>query len=225
MFDRIQERMARKLQVPTADQALPGRSAPAYRVPVAHDVLGAPLVGAWPEGFEEAGFGMGCFWGAEKAFWQIPGVYTTVVGYGQGITPHPTYEEVCSGNTGHNEVVQVVWDPAKVSFDDLLRAFWEGHDPTQGMRQGNDLGTQYRSGIYWTTDAQKDAAEESRRMYQKALHASGMGDITTEIEKFDNFYPAEEYHQQYLHKVPGGYCGLGGTGVSCPIGTGTSLSD
>ena len=217
--------MARKLQVPTADQALPGRTAPAYRVPATHDVLGAPLLGAWPDGFEEVGFGMGCFWGAEKAFWQIPGVYTTVVGYGQGITPNPTYEEVCSGNTGHNEVVQVVWDPGKVSFDDLLRAFWEGHDPTQGMRQGNDLGTQYRSGIYWTTEAQKDLAEESRRMYQKALHASGMGDITTEIEKFDNFYPAEEYHQQYLNKVPGGYCGLGGTGVSCPIGTGTSVPD
>ena len=217
MFDRIQERMARKLQIPNADKALPGRTAPAYRVPAAHDVLGAPLAGAWPDGFEEAGFGMGCFWGAEKAFWQIPGVYKTVVGYGQGITPNPTYEEVCSGNTGHNEVVQVVWDPAKVTFDDLLRAFWEGHDPTQGMRQGNDVGSQYRSMIMYTTEIQRVEALASKDVYNEQLNAARYPAITTEILAAIEFFMAEDYHQRYLEKNPNGYCGIGGTGVSCPI--------
>ena len=210
--------MAKRLKVPEASEALPGRPGPAYSVPTTHAVLGAPLLGPWPESFEEIRFGLGCFWGAERIFWQTPGVFTTVVGYGQGHTPNPTYEEVCSGHTGHNEVVQVVFDPAEVSLDALLRTFWEGHDPTQGMRQGNDLGTQYRSGIYWTTEAQRDSALASREAYSKVLEASGYGEITTEIEPAAAFYPAEEYHQQYLHKVPNGYCGLGGTGVSCPVG-------
>ena len=211
-------RMARRLTVPTAGETLPGRAEPTYPIPARHAVLDAPLVGPWPDGYEAASFGMGCFWGAEKAFWQIPGVYSTVVGYGQGTTPNPTYEEVCSGQTGHNEIVEVVFDPAQLSFQGLLKAFWEGHDPTQGMRQGNDVGTQYRSGIYWTTESQRDEAIASRDAYQQMLTAAGHGEITTEIEKAESFYPAEEYHQQYLHKVPGGYCGLGGTGVSCPIG-------
>ena len=163
-------------------------------------------------------FGMGCFWGAEKGFWELDGVYTTAVGYAAGHTPNPTYEEVCSGRTGHNEVVLVAFDPAKVSYEELLRAFWEGHDPTQGMRQGNDLGTQYRSGIYVYSDAQRQAAEASRERYQEALRDSGHGEITTEIVDAPPFYYAEDYHQQYLAKVPNGYCGLGGTGVSCPVG-------
>lgn len=210
--------MAKRLKVPEASESLPGRDRPAYPVPASHAVLGSPLLGPWPDGFEEIRFGLGCFWGAERIFWQTPGVYTTVVGYGQGHTPNPTYEEVCSGHTGHNEVVQVVFDPAAVSLDALLRTFWEGHDPTQGMRQGNDLGTQYRSGIYWTTEAQRDAAIASRAAFAPGLGDAGYGEITTEIEQAAAFYPAEEYHQQYLHKVPNGYCGLGGTGVSCPVG-------
>jgi peptide-methionine (S)-S-oxide reductase len=215
-------RMAKRLKVPEAGAALPGRPTPGYSIPSKHEVLGSPLSGPWPEGLEEVRFGLGCFWGAERLFWQVPGVFTTVVGYGQGQTPNPTYEEVCSGHTGHNEIVQVVYDPQVVSFDELLKVFWEGHDPTQGMRQGNDLGTQYRSGIYWTTEAQRDASVLSRDRYAKTLRDSGYEDITTEIEEASAFYPAEDYHQQYLHKVPGGYCGLGGTGVSCPIGTGAS---
>ncbi|WP_346729826.1 peptide-methionine (S)-S-oxide reductase MsrA [Corallococcus exiguus] len=185
-------------------------------------MLGTPLKGPVPEGFETAVFGMGCFWGVERKFWQVPGVYSTSVGYAGGLTPNPTYEEVCSGLTGHNEVVRVVFDPAKVTYAQLLKVFWENHDPTQGMRQGNDAGTQYRSGIYFANDAQKRAAEETRQAYQAALNAKGLGDITTEVLPSPAFYYAEDYHQQYLQKNPGGYCGVGGTGVSCPIGIGVS---
>jgi peptide-methionine (S)-S-oxide reductase len=197
--------------------ALPGR-ADAMRVPDAHHVLGSALSGPFPEGLEQAVFGLGCFWGAERVFWQAPGVYTTAVGYAGGTTPNPTYEEVCGGRTGHTEAVLVVFDPKVTSYDALLRLFWESHDPTQGMRQGNDVGTQYRSAIYWTTDAQREAVEASRAMFQQELRAAGYGDITTEIAQAGPFYYAEDYHQQYLAKNPGGYCGLGGTGVSCPIG-------
>ncbi|MEI7560092.1 MAG: peptide-methionine (S)-S-oxide reductase MsrA [Actinomycetes bacterium] len=220
----ILDRMARRLQVPTADKTLPGRDSPTYAVPKRHAVLDANLEGPWPEGMKRVGFGMGCFWGAERIFWQLDGVHSTVVGYGHGTTPNPTYEEVCSGHTGHNEIVEVVYDPEQITFAQLLKVFWEGHDPTQGMRQGNDLGTQYRSGIYPTTPEQQAEANESMARYSSALDASQLGPITTEIEPFNNFFPAEEYHQQYLHKVPNGYCGLGGTGVSCPIGTGQSLT-
>jgi peptide-methionine (S)-S-oxide reductase len=210
-----------KTAMPAPDEALPGRSAE-MPVPDSHFVLGTPLKGPFPEGIETAVFGMGCFWGAEKGFWELDGVHTTAVGYAAGFTPNPTYEEVCSTRTGHNEVVLVAYDPAKVSYEDLLRVFWEGHDPTQGMRQGNDVGTQYRSGIYVNSDEQRRAAEASRERYQDALRAAGHGEITTEIVDAPPFYYAEDYHQQYLAKVPNGYCGLGGTGVSCPVGLGAS---
>ena len=188
------------------------------RVPPRHTVLGTPLQPPFPEGSERAIFGLGCFWGAEKKFWQMDGVYTTAVGYAGGYTKNPTYREVCSGDTGHAEVVLVVYDPRKVTYEQLLKTFWESHDPTQGMRQGNDAGTQYRSAIYATTDAQRTAAAASREEYQKALSEAGLGRVTTEVTGEPPFYYAEDYHQQYLAKNPGGYCGLGGTGVSCPVG-------
>ncbi len=191
-------------------------------VPAAHAVKGTPLVPPFPDGLERAIFGMGCFWGAERKFWQADGVHTTAVGYAAGHTPNPSYEEVCSGLTGHAEVVLVVYDPRVTSYETLLRVFWENHDPTQGMRQGNDVGTQYRSGIYWTTDAQRVAAEASRDAFQRALRERGYGDVTTEILPAPAFWYAEPYHQQYLHKNPGGYCGLGGTGVRCPTGVATT---
>ncbi|MEO3762840.1 peptide-methionine (S)-S-oxide reductase MsrA [Streptomyces sp. B8F3] len=204
----------------TKDEALPGRPAPAFSVPERHTVLGNPLEGPYPEGLEVADFGLGCFWGAERNFWQTPGVWTTLVGYQGGHTTHPTYEEVCSGRTGHTEAVRVVYDPAAVSYEELLKLFWESHDPTQGFRQGNDIGTQYRSAIYTHTPAQAKAADASRASYEQVLKTSGYGEITTEILPAADrpFYPAEAYHQQYLDKNPGGYCGIGGTGVSCPIG-------
>jgi peptide-methionine (S)-S-oxide reductase len=207
----------KKLKTPTKDQALPGR-AEKMRVPDAHHVNGAPLQGPFPAGMEQAMFALGCFWGAEKKFWQIPGVYTTAVGYAAGLTPNPTYREVCSGATGHAEAVLVVFDPRKVSYADLVKVFWESHDPTQGMRQGNDVGTQYRSGIYYFNDAQREIAERSKEAFQEQLRRAGYGAITTEILPAPEFYYAEDYHQQYLSKNPAGYCGLGGTGVSCPIG-------
>jgi len=203
--------------MPTPQDALPGRDVP-MRVPVRHTVLGTSLQPPFPEGSERAIFGLGCFWGAEKKFWQMDGVYTTAVGYAGGYTKNPTYREVCSGDTGHAEVVLVVYDPRKVTYEQLLKTFWESHDPTQGMRQGNDAGTQYRSAIYATTDAQRAAAAASREQYQKALSEAGLGRVTTEIAGETPFYYAEDYHQQYLAKNPGGYCGLGGTGVSCPVG-------
>jgi peptide-methionine (S)-S-oxide reductase len=202
------------------DQALAGRDRQ-MPVPARHAVLGTPLEPPFPEGFERAIVGMGCFWGAERVFWQAPGVYTTAVGYAGGFTPNPTYEEVCSGRTGHTEAVLVVFDPAKTSYEEILRLFWENHDPTQGMRQGNDVGTQYRSAILWTTEDQRSAAESSRAAYSERLRAVGYPEITTDIEPAGDFYYAEDYHQQYLHKVPNGYCGLGGTGVSCPVGLGS----
>ncbi|HEX5636487.1 MAG TPA: peptide-methionine (S)-S-oxide reductase MsrA [Gammaproteobacteria bacterium] len=207
---------SRKLVLPTADEALPGR-AQALPVPAAHYVNGHSLVGPFPENMHFALFGMGCFWGAERKFWQLPGVYSTAVGYAAGITPNPTYQEVCSGMTGHNEVVRVVFDPAVISYRKLLQVFWESHNPTQGMRQGNDRGTQYRSGIYTSDAAQSGEAADSLAQYQKALVAAGYGDITTEILAAPTFYFAEEYHQQYLAKNPNGYCGLGGTGVNCAV--------
>jgi peptide-methionine (S)-S-oxide reductase len=212
IFSRHSSRM------PTAEEALPGRADRPFAVPARHFVLGTPLEPPFPEGFQMAIFGMGCFWGAERKFWEADGVYTTAVGYAGGFTPNPTYEEVCSGRTGHDEVVLVVFDPAKTTYDDILRIFWENHDPTQGMRQGNDVGTQYRSAIFCFDDAQKAAAEASREMFQAELKEAGYGEITTEIEAAPTFYYAEDYHQQYLAKNPNGYCGLGGTGVSCPIG-------
>ena len=207
----------KKLELPSAEDALPGRS---ERMPVApqHFVHGRLLTEPFPEGLEKALFGLGCFWGAERIFWQLPGVYTTAVGYAAGLTPNPTYHEVCSGRTGHNEVVLVLFDPSVISYAELLRAFWEGHDPTQGMRQGNDVGTQYRSGVYVYGEVQREAAEESRDHYQQALSAAGYGPITTEILDAPEFYYAEDYHQQYLSKNPNGYCGIGGTGVTCPVG-------
>jgi peptide-methionine (S)-S-oxide reductase len=211
-------RLLDKSTLPTAEEALPGRET---EMPVAgaHAVLGTPLKPPFPEGIQVAYFGLGCFWGAERRFWETPGVYTTAVGYQGGHTPNPTYEEACSGRTGHTEAVLVAFDPAKVSYEDLLKVFWESHDPTQGMRQGNDVGTQYRSAIYYADDAQRAAAEVSRDRYQQALAAAGhAAQITTEIAPAPPFYYAEDYHQQYLHKVPNGYCGLGGTGVSCPVG-------
>jgi len=208
---------ANKLKLPTPEQALKGR-AERMPVPAKHDVLDAPLEPPFPAGMQRAMFGLGCFWGAERKFWELPGVYTTAVGYAGGITPNPTYREVCSGMTGHAEVVLVVFDPKRVSYEELLKVFWESHDPTQGMRQGNDVGTQYRSGIYYDDDAQRAAAERSRDDYQRALSAAGHGTITTEIRPAPEFYYAEDYHQQYLSKNPGGYCGLGGTGVTCPTG-------
>ena len=207
-----------KPEMPTPESALPGRTDQTMPVPAAHHVNGNPLTGPWPEGFETAAFGLGCFWGAERKFWQTPGVYSTAAGYAAGFTPNPAYEEVCSGRTGHNEVVLVVFDPAKVSYEELLRVFWESHDPTEGMRQGNDVGTQYRSGIYVMNEDQRAVAEASRAMFQAELTKSGYGEITTEIRETGDFYYAEPYHQQYLAKNPGGYCGLGGTGVSCPVG-------
>jgi peptide-methionine (S)-S-oxide reductase len=207
-----------KLHVPTADEALPGRPQRAFTVPERHFVLGTPLEPPFPEGLETAVFAMGCFWGAERKFWEADGVYTTAVGYAGGITPNPTYEEVCSGRTGHTEAVLVVFDPKVTSYDAMLRLFWENHDPTQGMRQGNDVGTQYRSAIYTFGDAQARAVETSRAMFQERLQESGFDDITTEIAPAGTFYYAEDYHQQYLAKNPNGYCGIGGTGVSCPIG-------
>ena len=204
-------------------QALPGRER-RMAVPPQHFVLGTPLEPPFPEGYERAIVGMGCFWGAERVFWQAPGVYTTAVGYAGGFTPNPTYEEVCSGRTGHTEAVLVVFDPSVTSYAEILRLFWENHDPTQGMRQGNDVGTQYRSAIYWTTPAQAEAARRSAEMFGAALKAKGLGAITTEIAEAGPFYFAEDYHQQYLAKNPGGYCGLGGTGVSCPIGLGAEMA-
>ncbi|WP_374470664.1 peptide-methionine (S)-S-oxide reductase MsrA [Phenylobacterium sp.] len=207
------------LELPTQETALPGRAHP---IPTAetHFVNGRPLKGPYPDGLETAVFAMGCFWGVERVFWNLPGVYVTAVGYVNGITPNPSYEEVCSGRTGHTEAVLVVYDPKVVTYEDLLKAFWENHDPTQGMRQGNDIGTQYRSGIYPVNDAQAQAAEASREAYQQALSKSGLGRITTEIAPAGPFYFAEDYHQQYLAKNPNGYCGIGGTGVTCPIGVG-----
>jgi peptide-methionine (S)-S-oxide reductase len=206
-----------KSEMVTADRALPGRGE-AMAVPEAHFVNGHPLTPPWPEGFQQAVFAMGCFWGEERKFWEAPGVWTTAVGYAGGYTPNPTYEETCSGRTGHAEAVLVVFNPAVTSYEALLKIFWEGHDPTQGMRQGNDIGTQYRSAIYWSTEAQRAAAEASRDAFAKVLADSGYGEITTEIARGGPFYYAEPYHQQYLAKNPAGYCGLGGTGLWCPIG-------
>ncbi|HRK17967.1 MAG TPA: peptide-methionine (S)-S-oxide reductase MsrA [Hyphomicrobiaceae bacterium] len=208
----------KSLDLPTRDTALKGRATP---IPTArtHFVNGNPLAAPYPEGMEMAMFGLGCFWGAERKFWQLEdGIFVTAVGYAAGLTPNPTYEEVCSGQTGHNEVVRVVFDPRIVTYDTLLKTFWESHDPTQGMRQGNDIGTQYRSGIYTYSDKQKAAAEASRLAYGRVLAANGFGPVTTEIIDAPGFYFAEDYHQQYLAKNPGGYCGLGGTGLSCPTG-------
>jgi peptide-methionine (S)-S-oxide reductase len=199
------------------EETLPGRTEK-LRVPARHEVLGTPLEPPFPAGLETAVVAMGCFWGAERVFWQAPGVYTTAVGYAGGATPNPSYEEVCSGRTNHAEAVLVVFDPQETSYDEILRLFWENHDPTQGMRQGNDLGTQYRSAIYWTTDAQRAAAEASRAVFQQELSRAGYGEITTELAPAGPFYYAEDYHQQYLAKNPNGYCGLGGTGVACPVG-------
>ncbi len=204
-----------KSRMPSPEQALPGR-ATAVPVPPRHAVLGTPMAPPFPEGMELALFGLGCFWGAERKFWQAEGVYTTAVGYAAGLTPNPLYEEVCSGFTGHNEVVRVVFDPEKTNYETLLQIFWESHDPTQGMRQGNDVGTQYRSGIYTYSDAQRERAEATRDAFQGALDEAGYGAITTEIVPAPEFYYAEDYHQQYLHKNPMGYCGLGGTGVKLP---------
>ncbi len=207
----------RKPRIPEPGEALPGRGDP---IPTAdsHFLTGRPLASPVPEGMAEAMFGMGCFWGVERKFWEREGVWLTMVGYAGGLTPNPTYREVCSGMTGHNEVVRLIHDPGVISYDELLRLFWENHDPTQGMRQGNDVGTQYRSGIYTYTEAQKAAAEASRAAYQERLTAAGYGAITTEIRPAPVFYFAEDYHQQYLAKTPGGYCGVGGTGVTCPVG-------
>lgn len=216
--------LRKKIEMPAPDEALKGRGTP---LPTAerHFVNGAPLKGPYPAGSETAMFGLGCFWGAERKFWQVPGVVVTAVGYAAGYTPNPTYEEVCTGRTGHNEVVLVVFDPKKVSYETLLRTFWESHNPTQGMRQGNDIGTQYRSGIYVTSAAQREAAEASKAMYAAELGKQGYDPITTEILDAPDFFFAEDYHQQYLAKNPGGYCGLGGTGVSCPIGTGVAAAE
>jgi peptide-methionine (S)-S-oxide reductase len=207
-----------KTEMPEPADALPGRDTRPFGVPESHYVLGTPLEPPFPDDTEQVIVGMGCFWGAEKAFWTAPGIFTTAVGYAGGYTPNPTYEEVCSGRTGHNEVVLVVFRPTEISFDEVMRIFWEGHDPTQGMRQGNDVGTQYRSGVYVTSEAQREAAEASQAVYAERLGAAGYGEITTEILDAPEFFYAEDYHQQYLAKVPNGYCGLGGTGVSCPVG-------
>jgi peptide-methionine (S)-S-oxide reductase len=216
--------MRKTTALPSATEALPGRATP---IPTAtrHFVNGRALQPPYPEGLEQAVFGLGCFWGAERKFWELgDGIFSTAVGYAGGITPNPSYEEVCSGRTGHTEVVLVVFDPKKVPYEKLLKTFWENHNPTQGMRQGNDVGTQYRSAIYTFNDAQKKAADASKAMYQKALAAKGLGTITTEIAASGPFYFAEDYHQQYLAKNPAGYCGLGGTGVSCPIGVGVNAA-
>ncbi len=211
--------MRKSLSIPTAAEAMTGRD---HAIPTAqtHFVNGAPLKGPYPQGAQMALFGLGCFWGAERKFWQLPGVIVTAVGYAGGPTPNPTYDEVCTGKTGHTEAVLVVFDPNEISYDELLKTFWESHDPTQGMRQGNDVGTQYRSAIYTFSDDQAEAAKNSKAMYEAALKSNGKGAITTEIAPAPTFYFAEAYHQQYLAKNPAGYCGLGGTGVSCPIGTG-----
>ena len=211
LFDK-----AKTTLVDPAD-ALPGRDEP-IAVPARHEVLGNPLTPPWPEGFQQIVVGMGCFWGAERVFWKADGVWTTAVGYAGGHTPNPSYEEVCSARTGHAEVVLAVFDPAVTSYDEMLRLFWENHDPTQGMRQGNDVGTQYRSAIYVGSEAEREAAERSREVFAAQLGAAGYGEITTEIAQLGEFYYAEDYHQQYLAKNPNGYCGLGGTGVSCPVG-------
>jgi peptide-methionine (S)-S-oxide reductase len=207
----------KKLELPTPTEALSGRG---VEIPVAekHTVLGTPLKGPWPAGLETAVFGMGCFWGAERIFWRLPGVYSTSVGYAGGTTPNPTYEETCSGRTGHAEVVQVVYDPAKISYQRLLKEFWENHDPTQGMRQGNDVGTQYRSAIYPTTPAQATVAQATLEAFQPVVSKAGRGTITTEIAPLGTYYYAEDYHQQYLHRVPNGYCNHGPNGMTCPIG-------
>jgi len=207
-----------KSEMVNADAALPGRTDQTMPIPEAHFVLGTPLTGPWPDGTQTAVFGMGCFWGAERKFWQTDGVYSTAVGYAGGFTPNATYEEACSGRTGHAEVVLVAFDPAKVSYEQLLKVFWESHNPTQGMRQGNDTGTQYRSAVYTTDEAQLSAVEASAAVYQQQLATAGFGEITTEIAPLTTFYYAEPNHQQYLAKNPSGYCGIGGTGVSCPIG-------
>ncbi|HET8657601.1 MAG TPA: peptide-methionine (S)-S-oxide reductase MsrA [Micromonosporaceae bacterium] len=207
----------KKLDLPTPEEALPGRESP-IPVPSSHAVLGTPLRGPWPAGMEVAIFGMGCFWGAERLFWKLPGVHSTAVGYAGGSTPNPTYEEVCTGLTGHTEAVQVVYDPSVVSYQQLLKVFWENHDPTQGMRQGNDVGTQYRSAVYATTDAQLAAAEEARSAFAPVVASAGYDEITTEIGKLADFYYAEGYHQQYLQKNPMGYCGIGPNGMTCPVG-------
>ena len=212
------EKMAKMV---SPEDALPGRDEP-MRVSERHVVLGTPLQPPFPEGMEQIVVGMGCFWGAERVFWQADGVYTTAVGYAGGYTPNPTYEEVCSGRTGHTEAVLVVFDPAAISLESVLRLFWEGHDPTQGNRQGNDVGTQYRSAVYFSGDAQREAAETSRAMFQAELGKAGYGEISTEIAEAGPFYYAEDYHQQYLAKNPNGYCGLGGTGVACPVGLKTA---
>jgi peptide-methionine (S)-S-oxide reductase len=215
--------LRKKVKLVDAATALPGRDTP-IPVPARHEVLGTPLQPPFPEGLERAVVGLGCFWGAERIFWQAPGVYTTAVGYAGGFTPNPTYREVCSGGTGHAEVVLVVFDPAAVGYEEILRLFWEGHDPTQGMRQGNDVGTQYRSIVLAADDAQRRTAEASRDAYAAVLAAAGHGAITTEIAPDAPFYYAEDYHQQYLAKNPNGYCGLGGTGVACPVGLGSTAS-
>jgi peptide-methionine (S)-S-oxide reductase len=207
----------RKLELPTPGETLPGRDTP-IELHEPHLVLGTPLTPPFPEGTDRAVFGMGCFWGAERIFWQAPGVHTTAVGYAGGATPNPTYEEVCSGRTGHAEAVLVVFHPDRTSYDEMLRLFWEGHDPTQGMRQGNDVGTQYRSAVYWETESQRDLADVARERYQAALAGAGHGRITTEVAQAGPFYYAEPHHQQYLARNPWGYCGLGGTGVACPAG-------
>ena len=209
--------LGKKTEMIDAAQSLPGRDM-AMLVPEKHFILGSQMVAPWPEGMEVIIAGMGCFWGAERKFWNATGVYSTQVGYAGGFTPNPSYEEVCSGQTGHNEVVQVVFDPAQISLDAILQVFWENHDPTQGLRQGNDVGTQYRSGVYCTSAAQKQAVEASRERFQSGLTQAGFGAITTEIVEAPAFYYAEDYHQQYLGKNPNGYCGMGGTGVACPIG-------
>ena len=207
-----------KTEIPSADDALPGRSESLFPIPEEHHVSGHRIQAPFPEGTQQATFALGCFWGAERLFWQLPGVYSTSVGYAGGHTPHPTYEEVCSGRTGHTEVVRVVYHPQEITYRELLTAFWEGHDPTQGMRQGHDTGTQYRSAIYWHSQAQRDEAEKSQGAYQAQLTAAGFGEITTEVAAAGDYWFAEAYHQQYLAKNPQGYCGLGGTGVSCPVG-------
>jgi peptide-methionine (S)-S-oxide reductase len=209
----------KKMQIPAPQEALPGRASRPFDVPKVHEVLGTPLQPPFPDGMNTAMFALGCFWGAERLFWRLDGVYSTAVGYAGGSTPNPTYEEVCSGRTGHAEAVLVVFDPTKISYPELLRVFFEEHDPTQGMRQGNDIGTQYRSAIYYTDDEQKAIAEETLRAYEDALTKRGFSPITTEVAVAGPFYYAEDYHQQYLHKVPNGYCGLKGTGVSCAVGT------
>jgi peptide-methionine (S)-S-oxide reductase len=210
-----------KTTLVSPEDALGGRDEP-IAVPARHEVLGNPLTPPWPEGFEQIVVGMGCFWGAERVFWQADGVWTTAVGYAGGFTPNPSYEEVCSARTGHTEAVLAVFDPSVTSYDEMLRLFWENHDPTQGMRQGNDVGTQYRSAVYFGSDAEREAAERSRDMFAERLSTAGFGAITTEIAPLRDFYYAEDYHQQYLAKNPNGYCGLGGTGVSCPIGLGVA---